>query len=295
MLEVVHTPMVFIVDDDLSIRKIVSLILDEFCTVEEIETGAEALRKAAVMMPDLILLDVKMPGMDGYEVCKLLKADPATEHIAVIFITALDTKESEEHGLEIGAVDFIRKPISERIVQARVSNILNLQAATQKLEHLARTDSLTGAFNHRYLLETGSKEVRRSKRYFRTVSVLMIDIDHFKSVNDTYGHGIGDDALKKTVEVLNGELRAEDTLGRLGGEEFAVILPETGKAGANQVAERLRLAVSEIVIKTPTDLLSFTVSIGVAEGANEDDFQEILKRADDAMYQAKGQGRNQVV
>jgi len=295
VLEVVHTPMVFIVDDDLSIRKIVSLILDEFCTVEEIETGAEALRKAAVMMPDLILLDVKMPGMDGYEVCKLLKADPATEHIAVIFITALDTKESEEHGLEIGAVDFIRKPISERIVQARVSNILNLQAATQKLEHLARTDSLTGAFNHRYLLETGSKEVRRSKRYFRTVSVLMIDIDHFKSVNDTYGHGIGDDALKKTVEVLNGELRAEDTLGRLGGEEFAVILPETGKAGANQVAERLRLAVSEIVIKTPTDLLSFTVSIGVAEGANEDDFQEILKRADDAMYQAKDQGRNQVV
>ena len=295
MLEVVHTPMVFIVDDDLSIRKIVSLILDEFCTVEEIETGAEALRKAAVMMPDLILLDVKMPGMDGYEVCKLLKADPATEHIAVIFITALDTKESEEHGLEIGAVDFIRKPISERIVQARVSNILNLQAATQKLEHLARTDSLTGAFNHRYLLETGSKEVRRSKRYFRTVSVLMIDIDQFKSVNDTYGHGIGDDALKKTVEVLNGELRAEDTLGRLGGEEFAVILPETGKAGANQVAERLRLAVSEIVIKTPTDLLSFTVSIGVAEGANEDDFQEILKRADDAMYQAKDQGRNQVV
>ena len=295
MLEVVHRPTVFIVDDDLSIRKIVSLILDEFCTVEQIETGAEALQKAAVMMPDLILLDVKMPGMDGYEVCKLLKADPATEHIAVIFITALDTNESEEHGLEIGAADFIRKPISERIVQARVSNILNLQAATQKLEHLARTDSLTGAFNHGYLLETGSKETHRSKRYVRTVSVLMIDIDHFKSVNDTYGHGIGDDALKKTVEVLNGQLRAEDTLGRLGGEEFAVILPETGKAGAAVVAERLRIAVSEIVIKTPTGPLSFTVSIGVAEGVKEDDFQEILKRADDAMYQAKGQGRNQVV
>jgi diguanylate cyclase (GGDEF)-like protein len=295
VLEVVHTPTVFIVDDDSSIRKIVSLILDEFCTVEEIETGAEALQKAAVMMPDLILLDVNMPGMDGYEVCKLLKADPATEHIAVIFITALDTNESEEHGLEIGAVDFIRKPISERIVQARVSNILNLQAAAQKLEHLARTDSLTGAFNHGHLLETGSKEIHRSKRYTRTLSVLMIDIDHFKSVNDTYGHGIGDDALKKTVEVLHDQLRAEDTLGRLGGEEFAVILPETGKAGATQLAERLRIAVSEIVIETPTGPLSFTVSIGVAEGAKEDEFQEILKRADDAMYQAKGQGRNQVV
>ena len=295
MLEVVHTPTVFIVDDDLSIREIVSLILDEFCTVEQIETGEEALQKAAVMMPDLILLDVNMPGMDGYEVCKLLKADSTTEHIPVIFITALDTNESEEQGLEIGAVDFIRKPISERIVQARVSNILNLQAAAQKLEHLARTDSLTGAFNHGYLLETGSKEIHRSKRYIRTVSVLMIDIDHFKSVNDTYGHAIGDDALKKTVEVLHGELRAEDTLGRLGGEEFAVILPETGRAGAVQVAERLRIAVGEIVIKTPAGPLSFTVSIGVAEGDKEYEFQEVLKRADDAMYQAKGQGRNQVV
>jgi diguanylate cyclase (GGDEF)-like protein len=295
VLEVVHTPTVFIVDDDSSIRQIVSLILDEICTVEQIETGAEALQKAAVMIPDLILLDVNMPGMDGYEVCKLLKVEPATEHIPVIFITALDTNESEELGLEIGAVDFIRKPISERIVQARVSHVLNLQAAAQKLEHLARTDSLTGACNHGHLLETGSKEVHRSKRYIRTLSVLMIDIDHFKSVNDTYGHGIGDDALKKTVEVLYGELRAEDTLGRLGGEEFAVVLPETGIAGAAQVAERLRFAVSEIVIKTPTGSLSFTVSIGVAEGAKEDDFQEILKRADDAMYQAKGQGRNQVV
>jgi diguanylate cyclase (GGDEF)-like protein len=286
---------VFIVDDDMSIRTIISLILDEYCSVEQIETGEEALQKAGDVIPDLILLDVNMPGMDGYEVCRRLKADPVTEHIAVVFITALETNESEERGLEIGAVDFIRKPISERIVQARVSNVLNLQAATQKLEHLARTDSLTGAFNHGYLLETGSKEIHRSKRYIRTVSVLMIDIDQFKSVNDTYGHAIGDDALKKTVEVLNGELRAEDTLGRLGGEEFAAILPETGKVGAAQVAERLRTAVSEIVIKTPTGPLSFTVSIGVAEGAKEDDFQEILKRADDAMYQAKDQGRNRVV
>ena len=295
MLENVHTPTVFIVDDDVSIRKMASLILGEFCIVEQIETGAEALQKAAVMMPNLILLDVKMPGMDGYEVCRRLKADPATADIAVIFITALDTNESEEKGLEIGAVDFIRKPISERVVQTRVSNVLNLQAAAEKLEHLARTDSLTGAFNHGYLMETGRKEVHRSKRYTRTVSVLMIDIDHFKSVNDTYGHGIGDEALIKTVEVLNGELRAEDTLGRLGGEEFAVILPETGKAGAANVAERLRNAVSEIVVRTSMEPLSFTISIGVAEGDKEDDFQAILKRADDALYRAKDQGRNQVV
>ncbi|HIL95012.1 MAG TPA: diguanylate cyclase [Pseudomonadales bacterium] len=295
MLKVVHRPTVFIVDDDLSIRKIVSLMLGEYCIVEQIENGAEALQKASVVIPDLILLDVNMPGMDGYEVCKLLKADPATEHIAVIFITALDTNESEEQGLEIGAVDFIRKPISERIVQARVLNVLNQQATAQKLEHLARTDSLTGAFNHGHLMETGRKEVHRSKRYIRTVSVLMIDIDHFKSVNDTHGHGIGDDALIKTVEVMDGELRAEDMLGRLGGEEFAVILPETGKAGASNVAERLRIAVSDIVIKAPTGSLSFTISIGVAESDKQDDFQRILKRADDALYRAKRQGRNQVV
>jgi diguanylate cyclase (GGDEF)-like protein len=272
----VKKPNVFIVDDDLSIRKLMSLILDEYCTVEQIETGEEALQKAGVMIPDLILLDVNMPGMDGYEVCRRLKANPVTEHIAVIFITALETNESEELGLEIGAVDFIRKPISERIVQARVSNVLNLLAATQKLEHLARTDSLTGAFNHGYLLETGTKEIHRSKRYIRTISVLMIDIDHFKSVNDTYGHGAGDDALIKTVEVLDDQLRAEDILGRLGGEEFAVILPETGKKGAAQLAERLRIAIGEIVIETPTGSLSFTISIGVAEPSEEDNYREIL-------------------
>jgi diguanylate cyclase (GGDEF)-like protein len=291
----VKKPNVFIVDDDLSIRNIMSLILDEYCTIEQIETGEDALQKAGVMIPDLILLDVSMPGMDGYEVCRRLKADPVTEHIPVVFITAHDTNESEELGLEIGAVDFIRKPISERIVQARVSNVLNLQAATQKLEHLARTDSLTGAFNHGYLLETGTKEIHRSQRYTRTISVLMIDIDHFKSVNDTYGHGIGDDALIKTVEVLHGQLRAEDTLGRLGGEEFAVILPETGKTGAAQLAERLRIAIGEMVIETPTGSLSLTVSIGVAVRNEEDNFREILNRADDALYRAKSQGRNQVV
>ena len=287
---------VFIVDDDLSIRTIISLILDEYCSVEQIETGEEALQKAGVMIPDVILLDVNMPGMDGYEVGRRLKANPVTEHIAVIFITALETNESEELGLEIGAVDFIRKPISERIVQARVSNVLNLQAATQKLEHLARTDSLTGAYNHGYLLDTGTKEIHRSHRYIRTISVLMIDIDHFKSVNDTYGHGIGDDALIKAVEVLHGQLRAEDTLGRLGGEEFAVILPETNKKGAIQLAERLRVAISEIVIKTSTDPLSFTTCIGVAECTDQDkSIQDVLKRADSAVYQAKRQGRNQVV
>lgn len=287
---------ILVVDDDDNIRQFLSLLLAELGKVELAGSGDEALQKVEKIKPDMILLDVQMPDMDGYEVCRRLKANENTSHIAVIFLTASSAIEDEERGLDIGATDFIPKPISPKIVRARASNILKLCAATRNLEKLASTDPLTGAYNRRHFMHAGNTELHRSKRHKHSSAVLMLDIDHFKAVNDTFGHSIGDVALKETVRIIHKVLRREDTLGRLGGEEFAVILPETDLPGAALVAEKIRAAIAQIVIDTSSDPLSFTMSIGVSEGVEDDDcIEDALTRADKALYEAKQQGRNQVV
>ena len=287
---------ILIVDDEMPIRHLMSLLLKGFGTIEMAGSGKEALEKVNVINPDLIILDVLMPEMNGYEVCQTIKGNDKTSSIPIVFLTANSSNEDEEYGLEIGAADFIRKPISPRILSARVSNILNLQQATRKLELIASTDPLTGAFNRRHLDLVGKNELSRSKRNNSTFTILMLDIDHFKGVNDTYGHDIGDEALIETVAVIKKNIRGEDLLFRLGGEEFAVMLPETTKLAAFDTAKRIRIAISEIVIQTPIAPLCFTLSIGIAENTPvDDDIDVILKRADEALYQAKSSGRNKVI
>jgi len=287
---------IMVVDDEELIRLYLSAILSDLGEVEPVASGNEALEKIAAIEPDLIILDVHMPEMDGYEVCRQLKANEKTSDIPIIFLTASVSNEDEERGLDIGAVDFIRKPISPKIVIARASNILELRSATRELELLASTDPLTGAFNRRHFREVGNAELHRSKRYKQPFTILMLDIDHFKAVNDTFGHSVGDEALKETVSVIQNALRDEDTLGRLGGEEFAVMFPQTDTQGASLVAERIRASIAEIVIDTPIEPLSFTMSIGVSESANDDvTVDDALNRADKALYKAKEQGRNRVV
>jgi len=287
---------ILVVDDEMPIRHLMSLLLKGFGTIEMAGSGKEALEKVNTLNPDLIILDVQMPEMNGYEVCQTIKGNDKTSSIPIVFLTANSSNEDEEYGLEIGATDFIRKPISPRIVSARVSNILNLQHATRKLELVASTDPLTGAFNRRHLDLVGINELSRSKRYNSTFTILMLDIDHFKEVNDNYGHDIGDEALVETVAVIKKNIRGEDLLFRLGGEEFAVMLPETPRLAAFDTAERIRTAISKIVIQTPIAPLCFTMSIGIAENIRADDnIDVILKRADEALYQAKSSGRNRVM
>jgi diguanylate cyclase (GGDEF)-like protein len=286
---------ILIVDDEMSIRLLMSLLLKDFGTIEMAATGKDALEKVNALNPDLVILDVQMPEMNGYQVCQKIKANDKTSSIPVVFLTANSSNVDEEYGLEIGATDFIRKPISPKIVRARVSNILSLQKATQKLKLIASTDPLTGAFNRRHLDLVGINELSRSKRYNSSFTILMLDIDHFKAVNDTYGHDV-DEALIETVTVIKKNIRGEDLLFRLGGEEFAVMLPETSRLAAFDTAERIRIAISKIVIQTPIAPLSFTMSIGIAENTPEDDgIDLILKRADEALYQAKSSGRNKVI
>lgn len=208
-------------------------------------------------------------------------------------MTGLDRNEDEIKALEVGATDFIKKPPVPKIVSARVKNILKLQKVTHELFIMSRTDPLTGAFNRRHFMETGAAELNRSSRYGSTFSMIMLDIDHFKSINDTYGHDIGDKALIEAVQIINKALRTEDTLGRFGGEEFCILLPETSQKSAIKVAERIRSDIEANKIHTDKGALKFTVSCGVSQlNTTNNSLEKIIKKADNALYNSKKTGRN---
>lgn len=273
-------------------------------------SGPQALERLENVIPDLILLDLMMPGMSGLEVCKILKARQEWAELPIIFLTANQDKESLLQAFEEGAVDYITKPFHVPELLARVRLHLELKETrdrlnkalkeqarlTEALQRLAHIDPLTEVWNRRYLEELAQREFTRAKRYERLFSVLMLDIDYFKKINDTYGHAIGDEALKHLVKVTLNNLRKTDYLGRFGGEEFIAILPETDRVTAWDVAERLRQAIADTLVPHPTDIIQIAVSIGVATYHPSDrEFNNILSRSDKALYEAKKQGRNRVV
>lgn len=418
-------PVILIVDDVVENVRILKSLLQDFGQIVFARHGLEALAQVAQHHPDIVLLDVMMPGMDGYETCRRLKANPATRDIPVIFITGADGESDEAKGLAAGAIDYITKPFAPAIVQARVRNHLALVRAhaelrlvndalrkfkaavesssaailitdrdarieyvneafvgmtgfgaeealgqtpsilkadgtpaetyqqlwqtilsgrnwrgelrnrcqdgslswqdvaiapvfdqgkaithfvaihsditqrkqmEEELHRLAVTDSLTGVANRRRLIEVGNVELQRAQRSGLPVCVLMLDIDHFKNINDTFGHPAGDAVLKEFARICTGTVRNIDTVGRLGGEEFAVVLPMSDKSGALQLAERLRACMAQAEIRTDmAQTIRFTVSIGVAQahGMNVD-FDGLLAMADQALYLAKNSGRNRV-
>lgn len=262
--------------------------------------GKDALRIAAESLPDLILLDVIMPEMDGYEVCRALKADPSLRNIPIIFITAMNQQEDEAIGLELGAVDYITKPFNPTIVRLRIRNQIELKRQRDLLARLSHLDGLTGIPNRRALDDIMEREWRRGTRSLKPLSLLMLDIDHFKAYNDSCGHLAGDDCLRTVAQTLKSPLgRAADIVGRYGGEEFLAILPETDAAGARVVAEEIRTAVSNLALAHPASPQgsTITVSIGIATAvAHREQFHTcLLDAADRALYQAKLEGRNRVV
>ena len=207
-------------------------------------------------------------------------------------MTAKSEIHEEEKGLEIGAVDYITKPISPAIVAARVKTHVTLKLQHDKLQNMAMHDQLTGLYNRYFLLADANHKVSKSKRHNYELSVLMMDIDHFKAINDTHGHAVGDDVLKAVADSLSSEKRKEDVLARFGGEEFVLLLDHCNVIEAEIKAEKLRAAIQAL----QPENLDITVSIGVAQlNSKETSFSEPLKRADEALYQAKDQGRNRVV
>ena len=266
-------------------------------------SAEEARAELEVALPDLILLDVFMPKVSGFELLRELRSSPKTATVPVILISALsDTKHIVE-GLELGANDYVTKPIVMPILTARMEALLRsselvrrLEVQTELLSKLAAFDDLTGVYNRRSMFHHLEAELSRCRRYGRSITVLMVDIDHFKRVNDEHGHLIGDQALRFVATTLQNELRSMDFLCRYGGEEFCAILPETNRPGAARAGERLRSAIERTGFKQDRVRLPLTVSVGASSWtANEGNaIPDLLQRADGALLEAKRSGRNKV-
>lgn len=294
-----------LVVDDLNINlQIVGAILDRQGYATTFATnGQQALELMNAAIPDLILLDLMMPEMDGFQVCENLRNYPEGREIPIIFLTASQDKKHLLQAFDQGAVDYITKPFNPPELLARVKLHLELKhtrdelkKAVAELEKLATTDSLTGIANRRSLLEIGESEFNRARRYNRKLSVLMLDVDRFKQINDTYGHAVGDEALQAITKVLISVVRKGDSVGRFGGEEFLAFLPETNLDYAVTVANRIRITIAELSIFAKKQSVSMTVSIGVTEYCESDlNIDDTIRRADDALYDAKHRGRNLVV
>lgn len=266
--------------------------------------GPQALKLAREKQPDLVLLDVQMPGMDGHEVCRQLKADPLTQDIPVIFVTAHDDAESETRGLELGAVDFISKPINPTIVRARARTHVTLKQQSDLLRQMVFVDGLTGVHNRRFFDDRIVAELARGARERHALALVLLDVDYFKRFNDRYGHQAGDDCLRQIAAAVKSAMRRpSDVVARYGGEEFACLVPEVDESGALALSFRISEAVRELGIPHEgSDVAAaVTVSLGVARAeppaAGEAPVTPaaLISAADRLLYRAKAAGRAQAV
>jgi two-component system cell cycle response regulator len=279
--------------------------------VNRAASGVEGLQLARTTSPDLVLLDVVMPDIDGFAVCRWLKMNAETRDIPVIMLTVRTAVADRVEGLNIGADDYLAKPFEDEELEARIFAALRVKAAHTELrgrnqelesmlhsvEALASTDALTGLFNRRRFADVLKREFAVTKRYRNTLSCLLLDLDHFKQINDQFGHDAGDQVLKEVARRITGSLREVDLAARYGGEEFVILLPHTSKGDARIVAERLLKNVRKQEFNFGGALLTVTTSIGCAGNSDvlSDNAEDLVKAADIALYEAKNGGRNRVV
>jgi diguanylate cyclase (GGDEF)-like protein len=271
--------------------------------------GKEAIRLVRTSPPDLVLLDMVLPDMDGLQVLRIIKAGPEEQFVPVILLSVKADLDSRVKGLRIGADDFLAKPFAEAEIQARAAAMLRiktlqdqLRATKAQLEKLSVTDGLTGLYNHRYFEQRLAEEFGRAQRYSDPVSLMMFDLDHFKQINDKYGHPFGDTVLRETADLVRGSVREPDICARYGGEEFAIILPKTHLQGALVVAERFLNRMREKVYQvdrgaeSPPTEVRVTASVGISFYPSKDVTtpELLVKFADDALYRAKHEGRDTI-
>nr|WP_237881477.1 diguanylate cyclase [Pseudomonas sp. PGPR40] len=292
-------PKLLIVDDQPTNIRVLHELFREDCDVFMATSGEQAISVCQAQLPDLILLDVVMEGMDGHEVCRRLKVDPATQGIPIIFITAQQQESDEVLGLELGAVDFISKPINPTIVRARVRTHLTLKLQSDLLRSMALMDGLTGVANRRKFDEDILVDWRQCFREQKPISLILVDVDYFKRYNDRYGHQAGDGCLKSVARVLSEAVRRPyDLVARYGGEEFACVLPNTALSGAVDIAEKMQERVQALGIEHSASDVDrvMTISLGVATltPTGELGFEALIEAADKQLYEAKNAGRARV-
>ena len=288
---------VMVVDDNrMNLRLLKEILEDEGFIVECVNESQNVLEQARMYKPDIILLDIMMPIMDGFQVCDQLKQDSELMDIPVIMITAKVEGTDVKKALELGAFDYIRKPVDETDVVARIHSALKYKEAFDRLKEMATKDGLTGVYNHSLLLDLFQKEAAKCERTKKTAAFVMIDIDYFKKVNDSYGHQTGDIVLKELVELINQCVRVSDIIGRYGGEEFSIVLSEVEEKDVYEICERIRASVEAYNFNIGNNNIKITVSIGISFKMYGDNLNsgQIVKKADDALYLAKKYGRNRV-
>jgi diguanylate cyclase (GGDEF)-like protein len=294
---------ILIAEDDPISRRLLEVFLTKWgYEVVIATTGTEALQLLQRMdAPRLAVLDWMMPGLEGVQVCQRIREQKDRPYIYLLLLTARTQKEDLLKGLESGADDYLTKPFDAQELRARLhvgQRVLELQdnltLAGEELLYRATHDALTGAANRGVILDTLRRERSRQAREGGSFGIILLDLDHFKFVNDTHGHLVGDAVLQETVRRMNASVRAYDTVGRYGGEEFLIVVPASEKAGLIGLSERIRLAIGERPIKTDSGDVSITASLGIAVSnqAAPLDSQQMLQLADDALYRAKARGRN---
>lgn len=291
-------PTILVVDDMTTTLLLLHDLLKDTYEVKIAKSGTKALE--ILESPndiDLILLDIEMPDINGYDVCKRIKNNETIKNIPIIFITGRTSQEDEEYGLNLGAIDYITKPFNNAIVKLRIKNYLNLKIKNDMLEKLSMYDGLTNIRNRRFFDETFEKTFSEIKRDKKSLAVLMIDIDFFKPYNDNYGHGQGDETLRKVAKALEKTIkRASDFVARYGGEEFVILLKDINKDGVEAVANNLLNAIRELKITHEFSKIEnyVTVSIGVSYYNSSSDITklELLLKADETLYNVKNSGRN---
>jgi len=295
---------ILIVDDDPVMVRVLARILAPMGEILFATDGESALRMVRERSPDAVLLDVEMPGMSGFDVCRAIKEDPSNADLPILFVSGHTDIETEAKGLEVGAVDYIMKPPSPPIVRARMRTQLVLRERTRQLLRLASIDGLTALANRRSFDETLDLEWRRARRNRTPLSLALIDIDFFKRYNDHYGHQAGDDCLKTVAATLaHAAERPGEIVARYGGEEFAVVLPLCDVPTARALAEKMRKRVADLALPHAGSLIGdhVTISCGVATLVGDIDTAEampdeaaLITAADQALYAAKEAGRDQV-
>ena len=291
---------ILVVDDTEENIEILNELLGEDYEVLSALDGEFAIEIAHEDKPDLILLDVMMPGMDGFEVCRVLQLNKDTKDIPIVFITAKTDDKSIEEGYKVGGADYITKPFRPMELLAKVRRELRMQElihnfkkSQDELKFLASTDSMTKLYNRRYFLEASVNIINIAQRDKNNMSILMLDIDKFKNINDTYGHDVGDNVIVVFANILKNNVRKSDLVCRWGGEEFIILLHHTNIDDAFKLAEKIRHEIELLYVKIKDDkAIQFTTSIGVS--TVDSDLELAIKKSDEALYEAKESGRNKV-